>query len=78
MNKLKELRFQKKKTQLEIAKSIGITQQNLSHIENGIVTPSLKVAKRISDYFGSTVDDIFFDNEHNLKMDTVQEIKQKQ
>jgi len=78
MNKLKELRFHKKKTQLEIAKSIGITQQNLSHIENGIVTPSLKVAKRISDYFGSTVDDIFFDNEHKLKMDTAQEIKQKQ
>lgn len=76
MNKLKYLRFYKKKTQLEIAESIGITQQNYSHIENGIVTPSLKVAKRISDYFDSTVDDVFFDDEYNLKLDNNQETKQ--
>lgn len=69
MNKLRDLRHEKNKTQMEIAESAGVTQQNYSLIEKGIVTPSLKVAKKIADYFGSTVDDIFFDYEYNLNSD---------
>jgi putative transcriptional regulator len=49
-----------KKTLTEIAKELGITRQMLGAIESGVRTPSLDLAKKISDYFGYTIDEIFF------------------
>jgi len=46
-----------------IAKEIGITPQMLGMIERGERTPSLPLAKKIADYYGVTVEEIFFDNE---------------
>ncbi len=48
-----------------VADSIGITPQMLGAIERGDRTPSLDVAKRIADYYGKRVDDIFFDTNRN-------------
>lgn len=45
-------------SQKEMAKVIGITQQALSRIENGNST-NLITAKKIADYFGVGIDDIF-------------------
>lgn len=43
-----------------VANKIGITPQMLGAIERGIRNPSLTLAKKISDYYGVSVDFIFF------------------
>ncbi|MFX3673320.1 MAG: helix-turn-helix transcriptional regulator [Paenisporosarcina sp.] len=57
-SKLIELRGLR--TLTEVSKDLGITRQMLSAIESGIRTPSLDLAKKIADYFESTIDEIFF------------------
>jgi len=44
-----------------VSKRIGITPQMLGAIERGDRNPSLKLAKKIADYYGVSVDEIFFD-----------------
>lgn len=58
MNNLKEIRKEKGMTQEELANAVGITQSNLSRIENGKVQISLKLAKDITVTLGCTVDDL--------------------
>lgn len=57
-NNIKLYRAYKDISQKEMAKDIGITQQTLSRIENGNST-NLITAKKIADYFGVGIDDIF-------------------
>ena len=60
---LRELRGNK--TQDEIAKAIGVTKSAWAMYERGERTPRDEVKVRIADYFGKTVQYIFFDhNEH--------------
>ncbi|HGT1477523.1 TPA: helix-turn-helix transcriptional regulator [Clostridioides difficile] len=65
MNRLKELRINKGFTQTKIAKHIGVSQQAYSFLETGQNKPSLKTAKRISDFFEIPIEKIFFDNKNN-------------
>ena len=44
-----------------IAKQIGITPQMLGMIERGERTPSLGLAKRIADFYGVSIEIIFFE-----------------
>jgi putative transcriptional regulator len=54
----------------KIAKQIGITPQMLGMIERGERTPSLGLAKRIADFYGVSIETIFFDiNGHNMSPD---------
>ncbi len=57
-NNLKKLRGDKK--QKEIAEPIGITISYYGMIENGLRTPSLELAKKLSDHFKVPIDKIFF------------------
>lgn len=57
-NRLVELRGEN--SRLDVAKKLGITPQMLGAIERGDRNPSLHLAKRIADLYGTTVDDIFF------------------
>lgn len=50
-------------TQKELAQISGVSQANLSRIENGSYTPSLSVLKRIADGLGKRVVIIFEDQE---------------
>ena len=43
----------------KVAQQLGITPQLLGAIERGDRTPSLSLAKKIADYYGVSVDDIF-------------------
>lgn len=44
-----------------IARQLGITPQMLGAIERGTREPSLALAKKIADYYGVSIEDIFFD-----------------
>lgn len=63
MNNLKKLRGNK--TQKEIADLVGITTSHYGFIENGDRQPSLKVARKIADVFNKSIEEIFFDIQHN-------------
>ncbi|WP_373845347.1 helix-turn-helix transcriptional regulator [Clostridium sp.] len=64
-NKLKEFRRRKGLTQMEFSKILGITNDYLSSLERGKATPGFKLAKKISDYLETTIDEIFFNNDSN-------------
>lgn len=69
-NNLKILRKQKGLTQIKLSQMLGITNDYLSSIERGKVTPGFKLAKKISDQLGATVDEIFFNNHSNKIFDS--------
>lgn len=53
------------KSRQTVASDLNITPQMLGAIERGDRTPSLNLAKRIADYYGKSVDDIFFNHKGN-------------
>lgn len=46
-------------SRLEVAQDLEITPQMLGAIERGSRTPSLPLAKKIADYYGVAIEDIF-------------------
>lgn len=59
------IQLREKAPRPKIARKLGITPQMLGAIERGDRTPSLGLAKKIADFYGVTVEDIFFTNEGN-------------
>ena len=57
--KLKEIRFQRKLVQKQIAKDLHISREFISMIENETKLPSLYTALRLSQYLEVTVEDLF-------------------
>lgn len=57
--KLRALRGDK--SQAEVAKAIGVSDSAMSAYENGDRIPRDEVKIRIADYYGKTVQEIFFD-----------------
>ena len=43
----------------ELAKSMGVSRQTISSLENGRYNPSIMLAYKIARYFNMTVEDIF-------------------
>lgn len=60
-NKIQELRQGKGITQQELAESIGVTRQTIIAMEKGNYIPSLKLAFTLSNFFSTTVEDIFYE-----------------
>lgn len=58
-NKLKELRG--KKSQLEVAADLDISLSSLSAYENGDRIPRDEIKVRIANYYGVTVQELFFE-----------------
>lgn len=58
--KLKKARYVEDMTQEEAAELIGIHRSYLSQIENGKVTPSPQLQKKISELFEETIDKFLF------------------
>ncbi len=48
----KRTRKDKGFTQEKLAAKIGVTRQHIGLIENGVVAPSVKVAKKIASFLG--------------------------
>ena len=43
----------------ELAKSMGVSRQTISSLENGRYNPSIMLAYKIARYFNMTIEDIF-------------------
>ena len=54
--RLKELRLSKGITQVELAKSLGVTKQFVSNWENDNIQPSIDMLIRIAGYFSVSTD----------------------
>lgn len=61
--KLRELRGEK--SQADIAKALDISDSAMSAYENGDRIPRDEVKVRIANYYGKTVQEIFFDHERH-------------
>lgn len=60
MHILKELRAGKGVSQQTVAEACGVKRETVCLIETGVNNPSVKLAKRLADYFGVEWH-IFFD-----------------
>lgn len=67
MEKLKELRKAKGKTQKQLAEFLGISQQAYATYEVGTRTPPIDIIEKLADYFGVTVDYILGRNTDPLE-----------
>lgn len=62
---LKQVREKSGKTAAQVARAVGVTQVQISRIENGKSTPRPELAKRLAAYFGNiTRDQILFPEEY--------------
>ncbi len=62
-------RMSKGLSQQELAEEIGTSKDYINMIENNRKTPGFALAKKIADFFGTTVDKLFFyqGDEQNLQ-----------
>ena len=66
-NRIEEIRKEKGIRQEEFAKSMGVSRQTISSLENGRYNPSITLAYKIAKYFGMTIEDVFVFEEDDLK-----------
>lgn len=59
-DKLKMLRGNR--TQKEVAEAVGVSKQAISTYENNQRAPSDKVKKRLAEFFGVSIEHLFFDD----------------
>ena len=63
-NRIEEIRKARGILQEEFAKSMGVSRQTISSLENGRYNPSILLAHRIAKFFGMTIEEVFiFDEE---------------
>lgn len=67
--RLKQLRQAGGYTQEILGKALGISGDYVNMIENERRTPGFRLAKQMADYFGVTVDELFFydSGEQNIR-----------
>ncbi|MDA1870874.1 transcriptional regulator [Bacillus thuringiensis serovar kyushuensis] len=59
VTRIKEYRAKLNITQEDLAKSIGVRRETISHLEKGKYNPSLQLAHDIAKALHSTIDEIF-------------------
>ena len=63
-NRIEAIRKERGIRQEEFAKSLGVSRQTISSLENGRYNPSILLAHRIARFFGMTIEEVFiFDEE---------------
>ena len=60
-NNIRVLRAERRWTQADLAKQLGVSRNSVNAIENGKYDPSLPLAFKIARLFERTVEDIFED-----------------
>lgn len=65
---LRAIRVNKKVTQEEAARAIGISVETLAKYEKGVTYPDIPILKKIEEYYGVNYNDIdFFCNDITVK-----------
>ncbi|MCW9132716.1 helix-turn-helix transcriptional regulator [Bacillus paramycoides] len=59
VTKIKEYRAKLNMTQEDLAKSVGVRRETISHLEKGRYNPSLQLAHDIAKTLHSSIDEIF-------------------
>ena len=66
-NRIEAIRKKRGILQEEFAKSMGVSRQTISSLENGRYNPSILLAHKIARYFGMTIEEVFiFDEEEDV------------
>ena len=66
-NRIEQIRKEKGIRQEDFAKSMGVSRQTISSLENGRYNPSIILAFKIAKYFEMTIEDVFIFEEEDLK-----------
>ena len=66
-NRIEEIRKERGIRQEEFAKSMGVSRQTISSLENGRYNPSILLAYKIANYFKMTIEEVFIFEEDCLK-----------
>lgn len=66
-NRIEEIRKERGIRQDEFAKSMGVSRQTISSLENGRYNPSIILAYKIAQYFDMTIEEVFIFEEEDLK-----------
>jgi putative transcriptional regulator len=61
-NKLKVLRAERDWSQAELADQLAVSRQTVNALETGKYDPSLPLAFKIAELFGSRIEDVFDPN----------------
>ncbi|NRO85563.1 hypothetical protein IMAU10149_02166 [Lactobacillus helveticus] len=61
MNHVREYRKQKKISQMELAKRIGVARQTINLIENDKYNPSLELCLSLAHVLGTDLNSLFWD-----------------
>ena len=63
-NRIEASRRERGIRQEDFARSMGVSRQTISSLENGRYNPSILLAHKIARYFGMTIEEVFiFDEE---------------
>ncbi|MBQ9859948.1 MAG: helix-turn-helix transcriptional regulator [Clostridia bacterium] len=66
-NRIEEIRKAKGIRQEELAKTLGVSRQTISSLENGRYNPSILLAYKVARCFGMTIEEVFlFDEEESV------------
>ena len=65
-NRIEQIRKERGILQEEFAKSMGVSRQTISSLENGRYNPSILLAHKIAKYFGLTIEEVFIFEEEAL------------
>ncbi len=60
--KMKQARHDKKLSQAELAKIIGVSRQTINMIENGDYNPTIALCRNICKVLGCTLNDLFWED----------------
>ena len=64
-NRIEEIRKERGIRQEDFARSMGVSRQTISSLENGRYNPSITLAYKIAKYFGMTIEEVFIFEEED-------------
>ena len=58
MSRIREIRKERRETQVELARKSGVTANTIARIERGEQLPSLGTLAKLARHFGVTIDEL--------------------
>ena len=66
-NRIEEIRKERGIRQEDFAKTLGVSRQTISSLENGRYNPSITLSYKIAKYFDMTIEEVFIFEEEDEK-----------